>query len=147
MKYLIALLFIVGCSTNIEEHKDSNTISQIKELPQVNMVIKQTPDKPKVKVVENHVELDKQGMVDLINLYRDAKQTTDERNQMVLTLSKAIDERNQLLLAAKQEEQRANDLGKQLDKELKAHKDDNFWNSVELNVTRAVAIIAVASGL
>ena len=65
---------------------------------------------------------------------------TNERNQLVLTINKVIDERNQLLVTAKQEEIRANGLGRQLDEEIQSHRDDNFWNSIELNITRAVAV-------
>ena len=79
-------------------------------------------------------------MVDLVNLYRDAKTNTNDRNQLIITTNKVIDERNQLLVTAKQEEIRANGLGRQLDEEIQSHRDDNFWNSIELNITRAVAV-------
>lgn len=140
MKSLLLAILLVGCTSRTHEHLDSTMIANIEPLPSVGATLRETPTKPQVKIVENHVELDKQGMVDLVNLYKDAKANTNERNQLVLTVNKVIDERNQLLVTAKQEEIRANGLGRQLDEEIQSHRDDNFWNSIELNITRAVAV-------
>jgi hypothetical protein len=147
MKAILLSILLVGCSSQIPVHQDQNSIAAIAPLPSVTTNIADTPTKPQVQIVGNHVELNKQGMVDLVNLYKDAKTNTNERNQLVLTVNKVIDERNQLLVVAKQEELRANSLGQQLDSEIKSHRDDNFWNSVELNITRAAVVIAVAAGL
>ena len=138
MKALLAML-LVGCASQYT-YTDQTTINSIQPLPSVTMELRDTPTKPQVKVVEDHVELNKQGMVDLVNLYRDAKVSTNERNQLVLTLNKVIDERNSLLITAQQEEKRANSLGQQLKTESDKHASDTFWNNVELNLTRAVAI-------
>ena len=131
---------MVGCASQDPQHIDQTAIASIAPLPSVTTPLAETPVKPQVTVVNNHVELNKQGMVDLVNLYRDAKTNTNDRNQLIITTNTVIDERNQLLVTAKQEEIRANGLGRQLDEEIQSHRDDNFWNSIELNITRAVAV-------
>ena len=126
MKALLFSILLVGCASQDPQHIDQTSIASIAPLPSVTTPLAETPVKPQVTVVNNHVELNKQGMVDLVNLYRDAKTNTNDRNQLIITTNKVIDERNSLLLAAKQEELRANSLGKQLDSELKSHKEDNL---------------------
>lgn len=139
-------LLLGGCSTEVVTHIPQDQIADIKALPQVEARILEVPDKPQVKLVGNKVEIDKQGMVDLVNLYKGAKTVTAERNQLVLGLNRVIDERNQLLVAAKLEEVRANGLGKQLDTEIEGRNKDRFWKDLELNITRA-ALVLIAVGL
>ena len=143
---LMLLLLLGGCASQSTPHQPQNQIADIKALPQVDSVLRQVPDKPAVTIAGNSVQLDKRGMVDLVNLYKGAKDVTAERNQLVLGLNKVIDERNQLLRVAKLEEVRSNDLSKQLDAEIEGRNQDRFWKDLELNITRA-ALVLVAVGL
>ena len=143
---LMLLLLLGGCAYQPLTHQPQNQIADIKPLPQVDSVLRQVPDKPAVTIIGDGVQLDRRGMVDLVNLYKGAKDITNERNQLVVGLNRVIDERNQLLRVAKLEEGRANDLSKQLDAEIDGRTQDRFWKDLELNITRA-ALVLIAVGL
>lgn len=142
---LLILLLAVGCSTNQKpEYVTSTNIANIAQVPNLPYSQKPIPPKPQITLVGDKVELDKRGLVDLVNLYKEAKTNTNERNDLLKAVNKVIDERNQLLTVAKAEEARANGLGKQLQVEQADHESDNLRNSIELNITRAAfAILAI----
>ncbi|AQT28549.1 putative membrane protein [Erwinia phage vB_EamM_Yoloswag] len=150
---LMCLLLLTACSSNLEQ-RPAQTKATIQAIPQVTKLTweaRTVPAKPAVEIKEVDTErvavLDKQGMIDLYNLYKSDKETVDERNKLIDVLNATIDERNKLLDVAKSEELRSNGLAQDLETERKNRIADQEQANRELWFTRIGAGVLLGVGL
>ena len=141
-----------GCSVKPSPAPSERTaIAQIPEMKQVEIPVLERAIKPRISVIEHDgtkvVTLDKEGMARLIDLYQHDGYATTTANNAVDVARAAITERNRLLALAKAEELEGNRLRAELHDVKDATKDERFWNSVELNVTRALLALALLAGI
>ena len=125
--------------------------AQIPEMKQVEIPVLERAIKPRISVIEHDgtkvVTLDKEGMARLIDLYQHDGYATTTANNAVEVARAAITERNRLLALAKAEELEGNRLRAELHDIKESTKDERFWNSVELNATRALLALALLAGI
>ena len=141
-----------GCSVKPSPAPSERTaIAQIPEMKQVEIPVLERAIKPRISVIEHDgtkvVTLDKEGMARLIDLYQHDGYATITANNAVDVARAAITERNRLLALAKAEELEGNRLRAELHDVKDATKDERFWNSVELNATRALLALALLAGI
>lgn len=153
IRIVLLCLLLVGCQAPIKTYGPARTeVAQLTDIPSISKPTLPNIVKPKVEIAqvngEQKVVLDKKGMIDLIGLYQSATISQNQVHVVVDTANQIIAERNALLVLAKQEEVRANDNQRKYDEEKNAHADDQFWNSIELNLTRIAALgLAITMGL
>lgn len=149
---LLLILLLTGCSSlsSIPE-QNKNSIQDIPKVEKLTWERVEVPAKPAIQVQtiedKRYATLDKQGMTDLIKLYSGAKDRTEEVNSLVQVLNKNIEERNRLLELAKAEELRSNALAKDLSNEREERIREQRSNSLQLTITRIVALVAMGFAL
>lgn len=149
---LLLCLLVTGCSSlsNIEPQRKT-TMQDVQQINKVEWSPEAVPAKPQIVLKEiddkKLATLDNKGMVDLINLYKSAKDRTEERNKLIDVLNLTIDERNKLLRLAQAEEQRANGLSEDLVAERKARIEDQKRADFQLWMTRIAAAIGIGLAL
>lgn len=149
---LLLCLLVTGCSSlsNIEPQRKT-TMQDVQQINKVEWEPEAVPAKPQIVLKEiddkKLATLDNKGMVDLINLYKSAKDRTEERNKLIDVLNLTIDERNKLLRLAQAEEQRANGLSEDLVAERKARIEDQKRADLQLWLTRIAAAIGIGLAL
>ena len=103
LRYLI-LLMLCGCASQTPEPNPVQRVAQIPKIEHVQLQQDVNVVKPNVVIAtvdgKSAAVLDRQGMKDLISLYKTAKQLQEERTKLVTVTNKVIDERNDLLLLA-----------------------------------------------
>lgn len=149
---LLCAVALVGCSVVPDPAPEPRTsISQIPDMKQVQVPIIERAAKPKLEVREIEGEqvptLGREGMTQLIDLYKHDGYAVSTANAAVEVARSAVNERNRLLALAKAEEAESNRLRSELHVEKEARKDERMWNGVELNATRALLLISILVGM
>lgn len=149
---LLGVAALTGCSTVPQPGPEPRTsITQIPDMKLLQVPKVEPAAKPKLEIRE--VEgvkvptLGKEGMAQLIDLYKHDGYATGTANSAMEVANAAINERNRLLALAKAEEAEGNRLRAELHNEKEARKDERMWGNVELNATRALLLISILAGM